>query len=63
VKINDRLGITEHLLMLERGRHELVLANYLDLKPMYVKRGRKYVANFLKTASELGSYKKLKMEG
>lgn len=45
--------------MLERGRDELLLANYTDLRPLYIKKGRKYIANFLKAASELGSYKKI----
>jgi uncharacterized protein len=59
MKNDTRLHVTEHLLTLERGRNELLLANYLDLRPLYIKEGRKYIKNFLKAASELGTYNKI----
>jgi uncharacterized protein len=58
-KDNIRLGITENLLMLERGREELLLANGVNPRPLYIKKGRRYVSDFLKAASELGTYKKI----
>jgi uncharacterized protein len=59
VKNNARLRITESLLMLERGRDELLLADLVDLRPLYIKKGRRYIANFLKAASELASYESI----
>ena len=59
MKNDIRLHVTEHLLTLERGRNELLLANYLDLRPLYIKEGRKYIKQFLKAASELGTYNKI----
>ncbi len=59
MNVNPSLKLTEHLLTLKRGRDELLLADYMDLRPLYIKKGRKYVDNFLRAASELGSYEKI----
>jgi uncharacterized protein len=56
---NTPLKITENLLKLERGNNELLLANYLDLQPLYIKKGRRYINEFLKAVSDLGTYKKI----
>ncbi len=40
---NTRLKITENLLAIERGGDELVLTDYVDLRPLYVKKGRAYI--------------------
>ena len=59
MKQNGRLKITEHLLMLERGKDELLLADYLDLRPLYIRKGGKYIASFLKAVSALESHEKI----
>lgn len=58
-KNNTILKITEDLLKLERGREELLLANYLDLRPLYIKKGRKYIINYLKAINDLRTYKNI----
>lgn len=42
MKDNDRLRIAPDLLALERGEDEFLLANGLDLRPLYVKSGIRY---------------------
>jgi uncharacterized protein len=59
MKDNDRLRIAPDLLALERGEEELLLANGLDLRPLYVRKGRGYVKNFLEIVSRLGRYGKI----
>lgn len=59
IKNNTLLKITEDLLMLKRGREELLLANYNNLHPLYIRKGRAYIDTFLKAVSELGTYKKI----
>ena len=59
MKSHRRLKITDNLLMLQRGKDELLLADGLDLRPLYVKKGRKYIAHFLKAASDLGSCERI----
>lgn len=54
-----QLKITENLLKLARGRDELLLANYLDLRPLYIKQGKQYILDFLRAVNELGTYKKI----
>jgi uncharacterized protein len=59
VRPNTQLKITEDLLKLERGREELLLANYHDFRPLYINKGRKYILNYLTAANDLGTYKKI----
>jgi uncharacterized protein len=59
IKPGTQLEITEDLLKLERGGDELLLANYLDLRPLYIKKGREYIINYLKSVSKLRTYKKI----
>jgi uncharacterized protein len=59
IQNNTGLKITENLLKLERGSDELLLANYLHFRPLYINKGKKYIANFLKATSELCSYKNI----
>ncbi len=59
MKNSTRLHVTPHLLTLERGKNELLLANYLDLRPLYIRKGRRYIKNFLEAASRLGTYNKI----
>ncbi len=53
---NMRLKTTETLLLLERGTDELILTDYVRLRPLYIKKGKKYILEFLKKASELETY-------
>jgi uncharacterized protein len=59
IKNNLRLKISENLLKIERGRNELLLADCINLRPLYIKKGRRYVDDFLKAASELKTYKNI----
>ncbi len=54
-----RLKVTENLLTLERGRDEIILTDYVDLRPLYIRKGKGYVKNFLKAASELKTCKRI----
>jgi len=56
---NAALRIANGLLVLERGQDELLLANNIEPRPLYVKRGRRYIRDFLKTAGELGAYNRI----
>jgi hypothetical protein len=56
MKNNKSLQVTENLLILKRGREELLFANYLDLRPLYIIEGRKYIDHFLEAASQLLKY-------
>jgi len=59
IKHGTQLKITADLLKLERGRDELILANYLDLRPLYIKQGKQYILNYLEAVNDLGIYKKI----
>ena len=59
IKNDTPLKIAADLLQLERNRDELLLANGRDLRPLYIRKGRKYIQEFLKAASDLGSYKRI----
>lgn len=59
MKNNARLHVTDKLLMLQRGKEELLLANYLDLRPLYIRQGRRYIENFIEAASRLDTYDKI----
>lgn len=59
MKNNLNLHVAENLLMLERGSDELLLANQFDFRPLYIKRGKGYIKNFLGAASGLGTYRKI----
>jgi uncharacterized protein len=50
-----RLKIADDLILLERGRDELLLANGLVRRPLYMNIGRRYIRRFLKVVGELGS--------
>jgi uncharacterized protein len=56
--MNDstRLKVTENLLALERGGDELMLTDYVNLRPLYARKGRSYIKRFLKAIPELKSY-------
>lgn len=56
---NTRLKVTENLLAVERGRDELVLTDYVDLRPLYAKKGRTYIKRFLEAVSELKTRKRI----
>jgi uncharacterized protein len=55
---STRLKVTDNLLMIERGREELILTDYVDLQPLYIKKGKRYIKSFLKAASELKTQKR-----
>ena len=54
------LSITNNLIELEKGRNEMVLANSIDLKPLYIRRGREYIRGFLDSVRKLRSAEKIK---
>ena len=56
---DSTVKITKNLLRLERGENELLLVNCLNPRPLYIKKGRQYISDFLKSASELGSYNRI----
>jgi uncharacterized protein len=57
--MNNRLIVSPDLLTFERGKEDLLLANGLDLHPLYIRKGRAYVKRFLETASRLGTYDRI----
>ncbi len=57
--VDTPLKIADELIVFERGHDELLLANNIDLQPLYVKEGRRYILEFLKAAAELGPYRKI----
>ncbi len=52
---SPRLAVAEDLILLERGQDELLLANALVRRPLYMKKGGKYIRTFLDAVRELGS--------
>jgi uncharacterized protein len=56
---NTALKVADELLVLERGRDELLLTNNIKPRPLYINKGRRYILEFLKAAGELGTYKKI----
>jgi uncharacterized protein len=50
---DTRLKITENFLAVERDGDELVLTDYINLRPLYAKKGRTYIKRFLEAVSEL----------
>jgi uncharacterized protein len=49
------IRVTPDLIMLSRGQDELLLANALNLKTLYIPRGRGYLQQFLKAVDRLGT--------
>jgi uncharacterized protein len=56
---DTQLKISDGLIALERGHDELLLANNIEPRPLYVKEGRRYILDFLKAAAEFGTSKKI----
>jgi uncharacterized protein len=50
------LQAAEPLIRLERGADEVLLANPLDLRPLYVRQGRSYISRFLEAAAKPRTY-------
>ena len=61
ISVHDeaRVRITDDLLRLERGSDELLLANGSDVRPLYIRTGRRYVSNLLRVADQLGRYDRI----
>ena len=59
IKLKDdvRIKVADELLVLEKGPEELLLANSIDFRPLYIRKGREYIREFLKTVGELACYK------
>jgi uncharacterized protein len=53
------LKITDDLLMLEKGGEEFLLTDYVDLRPLYIRKGKRYISNFLKAIPELKTRKRI----
>ncbi len=51
----QRLGLARDLIVLEKGREELLLVNSIDFRPLYIKRGRDYIKKFLDAVTGLGA--------
>jgi uncharacterized protein len=51
----QNLALTRNLILLEKGRDELLLVNSLESRPLYIKKGRSYIKRFLDAVKELGS--------
>jgi len=47
------LTITQNLILLEKGKEELLLVNSIDPRPLYIKKGRDYIKRFLQSVKEL----------
>jgi len=57
---NEKLTITGNLIILERGKDELLLVNSIDSKPLYIKTGRDYIKGFLDAVRELVTVENVK---
>lgn len=53
------LALTRNLIMLERGRQELLLANSFFFHPLYIKKGRPYIKKFLQAVQDLAVPEKI----
>lgn len=53
--IHQGLGLARDIIVLERGREELLLLNSFESRPLYIQRGRRYIKRFLDGIRELGS--------
>jgi len=49
------LALTKNLIMLEKGRDELLLVNSIEFRPLYIKKGRDYIKKFLEAVPGLGA--------
>jgi len=56
---DELLKVPGDLLVLERGPDELLLADNMVARPLYVKEGRQYILKFLEAARELGTCKRI----
>ncbi len=54
------LTITKNLILLEKGKEELLLLNSIDPQPLYIKRGRDYIKAFLESVRTLCLPEKIK---
>lgn len=54
------LRLSQNLLVLERGREEMLLVNSFEPRPLYIPRGRDYIKTYLKAVPELGSAAKVR---
>jgi len=56
---NEQVKVPKDLLVLERGRDELLLADNMVTRPLYVKEGRQYILKFLASARKLGTRERI----
>ncbi len=54
------LTLTKNLIMLEKGRDELLLVNSIEFRPLYIKKGRDYIKKFLEAVRGLGTVESIK---
>jgi sulfatase maturation enzyme AslB (radical SAM superfamily) len=57
---NIDLTLTKNLIILEKGKDELLLVNSIDPRPLYIKRGRDYIKRFLESVKALHVAEKIK---
>ena len=53
------LRLSEDLITLQRGSDELLLADAMERRPLYIKQGGRYIKTFLRAAADLGTPTKL----
>ena len=53
------LTITQNLILLEKGKEELLLVNSIDPQPLYIKKGRDYIKRFLESVKDLHDARKI----
>ena len=58
--MDQNLAITKNLIMLEKGRGELLLVNSIETRPLYIKKGRNYIKHFLEAVGQLGTSEAIK---
>ena len=55
VRTSQFVALERNLIVLERGREELLLASSLESRPLYIKQGRDYIKKYLAAVAELGA--------
>ena len=56
---DTRLTVTKNLILLQKGKEELLLVNSFISKPLYIKKGRSYIKRYLDSVNKLGSLNKI----
>jgi len=57
---NSDLTLTKNLIILEKGKEELLLVNSMHPNPLYIREGRAYIQSFLESVVALGARAKIR---